>query len=606
MKLSLSTFIAVIIFPFAIWAQSAQDEQLAQQFLERQEYEKAIPYFDKLYSSNPGTFYQPYFRCLLVTKDLKKAEKVVKKQIKNFPEALQYLVDLGRVYMADSNAQKANEQFSKACKLQTGDLSQTLQFGKALFNIKEYDWAEKVYYNARRLHPHAYPYFYELADVYKAKGDMRAMINQYLDAVEYKGTELLSVQTQLQNSLGYDDEKGGFNNPILKQELLKRLQHSDNEALTEFLIFILLQQKDFEASFIQVRALDKRKKEDGFRLMELGKLCLNNEDYETAQKCFDYVKEKGKDGFNYQQACTESANAQYENITHQNNISPSELLSLEGKLNATLSDFGYNNSTIPVVRRLAKLEGFYLDRPEDAIVLINTVLAGEAFDKMEIAELKLDLGDLLLLTNEIWEASLTYSQVEKAFKYEPVGQEAKLRNARVAYYAGDFKWAKSQLDVLKGATSKLTANDAMDLSLVISDALAIDTNAEPLRMLASAELLVLQHKTDQALARMDSVNLLFDNHSVADDIYFRKGKIFESRGNYPAAIESYRRVAEVYGDEVYGDDALFAIAGIYQDKLNDSEKAKTTLQDFLTKYPGSVYSVEARKRLRKLRGDVVN
>jgi len=206
----------------------------------------------------------------------------------------------------------------------------------------------------------------------------------------------------------------------------------------------------------------------------------------------------------------------------------------------------------------------------------------------------------------VWEASLTYSQVEKAFKFEPIGQDAKFRNAKVAFYMGDFKWAKSQLDVLKGATSKLIANDAMDLSLVISDAIGVDTVVTPLEMFASAELLLLQHKTDLALARMDSINIILVNHWLANDIYYKKGHIFLKQGKNKEALEAFQRVADAYTDEIYGDDALFKVAEIYHYKLQDTEKAKALYQDFLTKYPASVYTIEARKRFRKLRGDVVN
>lgn len=588
-------------------AQVSVDEQLAQQFLDRAEYDKAIIYYEKLYNKDPLSFYTPYFKCLLGTRDFKKAEKIAKKQMKSAPEALQYYIDLAQVYKADSNFTKANEQYEKAIKELSGDVSQVLQLGKAFMTVKEYDYALETYRKGRRKNIHSYPFFYEMADAYKAKGDLKAMINEYLDVIEYKETELTSVQIQLQMSLGYDDEKGGFNNPILKQELQKRLQQNpDKQVLAEFYIFILLQQKDFEGAFIQARAMDKRKKDDGYRIMELGKLCVSNEDYETAQQCFDYVISKGKDNFNYQQACTETANAQYEKIIRQQNYSPADLADLELKLKNTIKEFGYNQFTVPVIHKLCMLQGFYINKPEEAIAMLNEVIENPGIDKMKIAELKLDLGDLLLIIGDVWEASLTYSQVEKAYKFEPIGQEAKFRNAKVAYYAGDFKWAKSQLDVLKGATSKLIANDAMDLSLVISDAIGIDTNAVPLQMFASAELLLLQHKTDAALARMDSINILFDNHSLADDIYFKKGKIFTKQGKYKEALEAYQRVVDFYGDEIYGDDALFSIAEIYQYKLKDLEKAKSVYQEFLTKYPASVYTIEARKRFRKLRGDVVN
>ena len=590
-----------------VFSQKGTEEQLAEQFFQGKEYTKAVVYYENLYDKNPSTFYTPYYKCLLAIKDYKKAEKTAKRQLKTNPDNLTFYVDLGQVYKADSNISKANDQYVKAIKELTPDVSQTLELGKAFMNVKEYGYAIETYKKGRKYNIHIYPFFNELADVYKAQGDVRSMINEYLDAIGYKETNLQDVEMQLQNSLGYDDEKGGFNNPILKQELQKRIQqHPEKTVFYDFLIYILTQQKDFEGAFVHSKALDKRQKEDGFRIMSLGKLCVLNEDFETAQKCYDYVISLGKDNINYMQACIESANAQFEKITKQKNYTQADLEEVELKLKNTIKQFGYNQLSVSMVHKLAVLQGFYLNKVQEAIDMLNEVIDTPGIDKASAAELKLDLGDLLLINNEVWDASLLYSQVEKAYKYEPIGQEAKFRNAKVAFYTGDFKWAKAQLDVLKGATSKLIANDAMDLSLVISDAIGIDTNDVPLKMFASADLLLLQHKTTEGLQRMDSINILFDNHSLADDIYYKKAQVYVQQGKYKEALEAYQRVVDAYGEDIYGDDALFKMAEINQYNIKDIEKAKTLYQELITKYPGSIYTVEARKRFRKLRGDLVN
>lgn len=588
-------------------AQKNTEEQLANQFFQSKDYARALVYYENLYDKKPSDYYDSYVKCLLAVKDLKKAEKITKKQIKSFPDKLFYYVELGQIYKADSNISKANDQYAKAIKELSPDISQTIELGKAFMAVKEYGYAIESYKKGRKYNIHVYPFFNELAEVYKILGDIRSMINEYLDEIGYQETTLMEVEMQLQNSLGYDDEKGGFNNPILKQEIQKRIQqHPDKIVYYDFLINILIQQKDFEGAFTHSKALDKRQKEGGFRVMNLGKLCVLNEDFETAQKCFDYVIGLGKDNFNYILASVESANAQFDKITKQKNYTQTDLTDVEQKLKNTIKQFGYNQLSVGMVHKLVILQGFYLNKVQEAIDTLNAVLVTPGIDKASAAELKLDLGDLFLINNEVWEASLLYSQVEKAYKYEPIGQEAKFRNAKIAFYTGDFKWAKAQLDVLKGATSKLIANDAMDLSLVISDAIGIDTNDVPLKMYASADLLLLQHKTTEGLQRMDSINILFDNHSLADDIYYKKAQIYTQQGKYKEALEAYQRVVDAYGEDIYGDDAMFKMAELYQYNIKDIEKAKALYQEVLTKYPGSIYTVEARKRFRKLRGDVVN
>ncbi len=583
------------------------DEKLAMQFFNNKEYDKALVFFEKLYDENPYGNYSNYYKCLLKVKDTKKAEKVVKKQMKANPQVLQLYIDLAVVYREDGDLKKENEQYEKAIKEVGGDVNQVITLGRAFVQAGKYDQAITTYMKGRKMMSENYPFFYEVADVYKEKGDLKSMINEYLDAIEFRENELMAVQAQLQNNLGYDDEKGGLNNPILKQELLKRIQSQpDRTIFSEFLYWILLQQKDFDASFTHAKALDKRKKEEGARLIDLGKICMGNENYEVAIKCFDYVRAKGKDNIYYDLAYIESTNAQYEKIIKQRTYTTQEIIELENKLITTTELFGKSQLTVSIIRKHAHIKTYFQQDSPKAIDILNDAILIPALEKSSVAELKLDLGDILLISGEMWEASLLFSQVEKAFKYETIGQEAKFRNAKVSYYAGDFKWSKAQLDVLKGATTKLMANDAMDLSMVISDAIGVDTNVVPLMMFSQAELLILQHQTTRGMKMLDSINILFEEHSLADDIYFKKAAVYLQIGDFKSAIESYKRVADVYGDEIFGDDATFKLAEIYHYYLNDVENAKLYYQEILTKFPSSIFSVEARKRYRKLRGDTLN
>lgn len=583
------------------------DDKLAIQFYEQKQYDKAVVYFDKLYDKLPDAYYTYYFKCLLETKDYKTAEKITKKQIKRNDANSHLYVKLGLVYKLMGNPDKEKDQYNKAIKEVIPEQNTVFALAHAFEDEELYDYAIEVYKKGRKQSSANYPYYYEIAELYKKKGDLKAMVNEYLDAIEFRESELYTAQANLQQSLGYDDKNGGFNNPILKQELQKRIQQkSDKTIFSEFLIFILNQQKDFEGSFVQSKALDKRQKSDGTRLMELAKLCVSNENYVVAEKCYQYVISKGKDNPYYDVAVIEKLNANYLQITNQPNPNTVDVLTLNTNIEAAIKEYGISNLTLPLIKKSALLKAYYLNKPQEAIQSLEEVTTQYTFDKNIVAEIKLDLGDMNLLIGNIWDASLLYSQVEKDFKYETVGQAAKFRNAKLSYYASDFKWAKSQCDVLKGATSKTIANDALDLSLIITDAIGVDTNAAPLSMFASAELLVLQHQYDRALVRLDSINLMFTEHTLGDDIYYKKADIYKRTNRYAEAAKMYENVLEFYPSELYGDDALFKEAELYERYLNDKDKAKQLYQDMLTKYPGSIYVVEARKRYRDLRGDIIN
>lgn len=583
------------------------DDKLAIQFYEQKQYDKAITYFDKLFDKLPDVYFNYYYNALIEVKDYKTAEKITKKQIKRNASNSQLYVKLGRVYLLMENPEKGKEQYEKAIKSLIPEQNNVFTLAHAFEEMELYDYAIDVYKKGRKATFEIYPYYYEIADLYKKKGDLKAMVNEYLDAIEFRESEIYTAQTNLQQSLGYDDKNGGFNNPILKQELIKRIQQQpDKTIFSEFLIFLLNQQKDFEGSFIQSKALDKRQKLDGTRLMELAQLCIDNENYEVAEKCYQYILSKGKNNPYYDIAKIERLNAGYFQLTHLANPSLTNLLALETNLEMVIKEFGISNLTLPLIKKSALLKAYFLNKPQEAVQLLEDITTQYAFDKNEIAEIKLDLADMYLLIGNIWDASLLYSQVEKDFKYEVVGQAAKFKNAKLSYYASDFKWAKSQCDVLKGATSKTIANDALDLSLVITDAIGVDTNIAPLSMFASAELLMMQHQNQQAIARLDSINTLFNEHTLGDDIYYKKAEIYKRMNLYAEAVKMYENIVEFYPNELYGDDALFKEAEVYERYLSDKEKAKQLYTDLMVKYPGSIYVVEARKRFRELRGDSVN
>ena len=590
-----------------IIAQKNNDDKLAMQFYERKEYDKAVVYFDKLYDRNPDAFFTYYYKCLVETKDYSKAEKVLKKQIKRNETAYQLYVWLGKLYKLQNNTDKEKEQYNKAIKELIPLQNYVFVLAHAFEEEELYDYALEVYKKGRKETKDSYPYYYEIAELYKKKGDLKAMVNEYLDAIGFRESELYSAQGNLQQSLGYDDKNGGFNNPILKQELQRRIQQKpDKTIFSEFLIFILNQQKDFDASFTQCKAIDKRLKEDGTRLMDLAKLCISNENYTVAEKCYQYVITKGKDNPYYDIAAIERLNAKYEQLSKNLNPNIADAAQLQADMQNAVKTYGISNLTLPLIKKSALLKAYYLNKPEEAISDLEEVTSKYTFEKNTLAEIKIDLGDMNLLVGNIWDASLLYSQVEKDFKYEVIGQEAKFRNAKLSYYASDFKWAKTQCDVLKGATTKTIANDALDLSLVITDAIGIDTNDVPLSMFAKADLLIVQHQYQQALNKLDSINTLFSEHTLGDDIYYKKAEIYKRTNKFEEAAKMYQNIVEFYPSDLYADDALFKEAELYEKYLNDKEKAKTLYQDMLVKYPGSVYVVNARKRFRELRGDTIN
>ena len=192
------------------------------------------------------------------------------------------------------------------------------------------------------------------------------------------------------------------------------------------------------------------------------------------------------------------------------------------------------------------------------------------------------------------------------FRSDQLGEIAKLKSAKTHYYTGNFQFAKGQLDVLKGSTSKLIANDAMELSRLITDNSTVDTTIQPMQMYSKADLLLTQQKFQHALQVLDSINLLYPGHALADEILYLKYKIALRQKQYKQAMEFLTTIVESYSYDILADNALYYLADIYQFRIGDKEKAMELYQKLLINYPGSLFVVEARKRFRELRGDEIN
>ena len=587
-------------------SQTLTTEKLAIQYYEQKQFEKANIYFDELFNRSAENWFSYYYKSLLAIKDYSKAEKITKKFLKEDKNNTFLYVRLGQIYKLQNNEKKEKEFYDKAIKELIAFPPYVQNLATAFVESGQYNYALDSYQKGRNATPE-YPYYFERAEVFKAMNDLKAMINELLDAIDFKESDIQLVKINLQNSLGYNEETGGFKNPLLKEELQKRIQKNpDKIAFIEFLIFVQLQQKDFYGAFIQSKSLDKRLNEDGQRMYELAKLFVTNKQWSVSKQCFDYIILKGPSNLFFDESTIDNLSFEFLSLTESALTQREAFISLEANL--LKANEKYKNSYLSsgLIKDIASLKAYYLDKSSEAIILLEDYLLNNSLEIQLKAELKLMLADIYLISGEIWEASLLYSQVEKDFKYEAIGQEAKFRNAKLSFYAGDFAWAKSQADVLKGATTKLISNDALDLSLIISDAIAVDTNEAPLKLFACADLMIRQHKYEEAIVKMDSINLLYSSNTLGDDIYFKKAQIYMIQKKYKDVESMYKNILEYYPNELYADDAQFKLGELYEYYLSDKEKAKQIYQELLLNFSGSTYAVDARMRYRELRGDAPN
>lgn len=583
-----------------------KDEETARQYLSSGDFEKASLLYEKLYDKEPIQYYEPYLQSLIGAKNFSKAEKVTKKQIKLNEKSLfsgVYYVDQGYVFKLEGKKDKANNSFDKAIQQLPYDQTGITTVANAFISRDELDYAIESYQKGRRLLRGEYSFNIELAELFNRRQDIGRMMEQYLDLLLQNESYLNNVQALLQTNLSNDP--GGEKNNLVRQVILKRIQdYPDRMVFSELLIWLFMQQKDFEGAFIQERALDKRNREDGGRMLYLAGICLDNKSFEVAEKCYDYVISKGKQCINYPAARMGKVDAKSRQILSSASRTPKDLENLETEYKETIKELDNPALTTQLLKSLAHLQAFYLDKAAEAEENVRALVNTPNISPNKKGEYKLELGDILLLEGKIWDATLLYSQVDLDFKNTPLGEEAKFKNARLSYFNGDFGWAQGQLDVLKSGTSHLIANDAMELSLLITENIdPVDSNETPLLMYGRSELLCYQNKFDPALKVLDSIIKMFPAHALMDEAYFKKGEIYRKSNRFNEAAEMYKVVMDNYGDDILGDDAVFNLAVLQDEIFKDTAKAMELYKVILEKYPSSLYVSDARKRYRQLRGE---
>jgi len=605
MRNSLLLYLFVLGFTSFAWGQSS-DIDIAESYVADGECEIAVVYYEKIIKSNrTRKVYDNYKDCLLELQNYDEAIKLVKSFMKNSSNNSLYQIDLGEIYLMQGDDEKAQKSFRNAVKDLKASQYQVISMANAFIKLNQLDLAYDTYLKGRKELDGQYTFHYELATLEGIRGNIPEMIDEYLDLINDNPAYVTTVQ----NALGrnFDFTESNDKTDYLREALFIRVQdYPDNITYNEMLIWMLLQQNDFYAAFIQTRALDKRLGENGYRVLNLARIAKSNKDYKTSIKCYEYIAEKGRDNPYYTYSQTERIDVMQEEILESGVIVTEAVDRLDSEYRETLSILGKNENTVTLLMQWAHLKAYYQQESDTAIIMLESALNIPNVYPKVMAYVKLELADIYMLHNDIWEASLLYLQVDKDFKDDLIGHEAKFRNARLYYYTGNFGWSEAQLDVLKASTTKLIANNAMELSLLISDNLALDTITLPLEMYARADLLYLQHKDELAIQTLDSISLNYPGHSLQDEIYFKKYQIAYRDQEFDQAKEYLELIIELYGEDLLADKAAFNLAALYENQYQDTEKASEYYEMILMEYPNSLYVDDARKRFRELRGDYIN
>lgn len=579
------------------WEQRQIDEQLAGQYFREQDYEKAQDIYKKLYNSTKQAYhFQQYIECCIFLKQYKEAERELKNFYKENPNYSRSLVDLIYIYTLEEKNDKAKKQFDEMMKSLPENASVIRNLGSQLQSRQLYEMATTVYEKGNKMFEGKETFYMDMAYMCQSSANYQEAFQYYFMELEVHPGQYNNIRNRLQSMLYYDVNKSITDE--LRTALLKRTQEKpDNLELAQMLVWLATIEEDYDIALAQCLSIDRKTGNQDGQIINLASICLNNKQYNVAKEGYEYVADKGKSNPFYGQAVAGIINAEYQKLLYENKADTKPYERLSKRIDEAYNDVNTNDLTRLTLIQ-ADIMTYQLGQSKEAIALLQNAIEN-VNGKQDQAQLKLKLGDIYLHNDEIWEATLLYSQVDKSMKEEPLGHEARFKNAQLRYFIGEYEWAENQLKVLKAATSKLIANDAMTLSLIIKDNLEVDTSGMELKRLARADYRIYQQRNDEALVLLDEI-IANGNEVSLPHALFRKGEMAEKQKEHQNAEQLFLQIVEQYPDSYMADAALMQAALIEQNQLKNKELAKQHYEKLIDEYPTSIYTAQAKKNYRKL------
>ena len=586
--------IYTIILSFFSLIVVSQNEQLAQNYIDKGEFDKAASLYEELDKKQPNNFYfcQKLVSCYQGLKQFDKAEKLLlnKKEASNQPIIF---VELGYNSQLQKDTNKAETYYKKAIEAVANQPNYAYQIGQAFEQKSLLLQAYNTYEIAQKTNS-SMNFDYQMALLQGQMGNLDVMVVKLLDYAYANVNSTLNVQNQLVFFM-QDDAENVFANS-LKKELLLRTQKTQDIYWNQFLSWLYVNQKEYNKAFIQEKSIYKRNPESFDDIIQLAQICVNENENETAQAIFQFILQNTTDE-------STVLNAQYFLLKNEISTAKPETYPLiKSKFDALLSQFGDSPFSVDIQILAAHFKAFYLNDFDNAKALLDTTME-MPLNVRQKAKVKMELADVFVFNEKFNQAIIYYAQIQNDLPNDEFSHEASMRMAKTSFFKKDFNWAKKQASELKQASSQLIANDAVELFLLISDNSAEDSLQVALQDFSKADLLAFQNKPAAALEAFLQVLEKHKGESIEPGTLYKVAKNYEKLGNFTKAVSYYQTILDNHKDGIYIDEALFYSAEIYKAQLTDLEKAKNLYGKVVLEHPDSIYFTEARKQYRQLRGD---
>jgi tetratricopeptide (TPR) repeat protein len=582
-----------ITLSFSLFAFS-QNEQLAQYYYDKGDFEKAKISYEELLENIPQNtqYFLRTIDCYQQLKQFDVAEKAIQTRLDKYKQG-NLLVELGYNFQLQKNDAKAKNFYDQALERIKKNPNEVYGISNSFEKKVLLDYALKSYQTATELEPN-FNFNYQIALLYGQLGNAEMMISTFLNEAYANPQNSIMIQNQLARFM-VDEGDASFNE-TLRKALIIRTQKNQDIFWNRYLSWYYVQQKEFEKAFIQEKAIYKRDPESLSNIVNLGQLAIEEDNQEAAKEILGFVLENTKDLELLIQANS------YLMKMKIGKAKEKDFAAINTELQALLKQYEIGPFTLSLQLIQAHFVAFNLKKPEDGKAIVKKALELQ-LDDYDVAQAKMELADILLYEEKFNQALIYYSQIELDLKNDVIAHEASLKSAKTSYFKTDFVWALKQFKELKSANTQLIANDALEYFLLINVNTVADSTQTALKQFAKGDYLLYQNRNQEAETQFQMILKNYKGQEIEAVTLLRLGGIYEKLGDFTLALSQYQNIIDHHSDGIYVDEALFFSAEIYNKQLKLPEKAKPLFEKVIFNHQDSIYFVDARKTFRQLRGD---
>ena len=573
----------------------SQNEQLAQYYYDKGDFEKAKISYEELLKKIPlnSQYFLRIIDCSQQLQQFESAEKAIQERFNKYNQG-NLLVELGYNFQLQKNDDKAKMYYEQALERIKKNPNEVYGISNSFERKVLLDYALKSYQTATELEPN-FNFNYQIGLLYGQLSNMEMMISTFLDEAFANPQNSIRIQNQLVRFM-VDEGDANFNE-LLRKALIVRTQKNQDIFWNHYLSWFYVQQKEFGKAFIQEKAIYKRNPESLTNIVNLGQLAIDEENDEAAKEILGFVLENTQDLELLIQANSYLMTMKIEKASEK------DFAAISAELDGLLKQFEISPFTLSLQLIQAHFTAFNLKKPEEGKAIVKRALELQLND-YEVANSKMELADILLFEEKFNQALIYYSQIELDLKNDVMAHEASLKAAKTSYFKTDFAWALKQFKELKSANTQLIANDALEYFLLINDNTVADSTQTALKQFAKGDYLLYQNRNQEAVTQFQTILKNYKGQEIEAVTLLRLGKIYENKGDFALALSQYQTIIDQHSDGIYIDEALYFSAEIYNEQLLP-EKAKPLYEKVLFNHQDSIYFVEARKKFRQLRGDTI-